>query len=174
MNGNKISFYVRNWQERRGNPSIAPEWVYAVWYADDTGYSHLYHVATFRTQRQLDDFAEMMGFSYQWTEERDDGYKSGRISARIDRNAFDKVSENELAEYGEKEKAIYLAYGIRAEYQGKATKFKSLSNGSIVDNYFLNDGKDILIYRCNPNRKEFYKPLPLREHINFQQIFGIY
>lgn len=37
----------------------------------------------------------------------------------------------------------------------------------IVDCYFLNDGETIHIYRPNPNAKEVYKPLSLKDHINF-------
>ena len=48
-----------------------------------------------------------------------------------------------------------------------AKPFKALSNGSIVDCYFLNDGETIHIYRPNPNAKEVYKPLSLKDHINF-------
>ena len=48
-----------------------------------------------------------------------------------------------------------------------AKPFKALSNGSIVDCYFLNDGKTIHIYRPNPNAKNVYKPLDTKDHIDF-------
>ena len=55
-----------------------------------------------------------------------------------------------------------------------AKPFKALSNGSIVTCYFLNDGKEITIYRPNPNAKEVYQPLELKEHIAHRKIYGTY
>lgn len=48
-----------------------------------------------------------------------------------------------------------------------AKPFKALSNGSIVNCFFLNNGETIHIYRPNPNAKEVYKPLALKERIKF-------
>jgi hypothetical protein len=51
-------------------------------------------------------------------------------------------------------------------------KIKALSNGSIVDCYYLKNGKDIIMFRPNPNAKELYKPLPIKEHIEHSNKFG--
>lgn len=48
-----------------------------------------------------------------------------------------------------------------------ATKIKGLSNGSIVDCYFTNIDNVLTVYRPNPNNKDVYKPLPLKEHIEY-------
>lgn len=47
-----------------------------------------------------------------------------------------------------------------------AKKYKWLCNGSIVDCYHTIDA----IYRPNPNCKNIYIPLDIREHIAFQKI----
>ena len=48
-----------------------------------------------------------------------------------------------------------------------ATKIKGLSNGSIVNCYFTNIDNVLTVYRPNPNNKDIYKPLPLKEHIEY-------
>ena len=193
--GNRITYYQHNFNECRCNPDIKPEWVYAIWYADETAWSFDYHVASFKTEEQLKAFADKLGFTYTWEEEREDGYKSGRCSVVIENNSADQSVQDEWKynyskAYDEKaskkarEKArlwldncwkdFHQAYSISSENLQKATKFKFLSNGSIVDGYFLNDGKRIKIYRCNPNAKDFYKPLSTEEHINFQKTYGCF
>ena len=53
-----------------------------------------------------------------------------------------------------------------------AIKFKGLSNGSLVDCYYIHTEKGSDIYKPNSNAKDVYKPLPLKEHIEFQRING--
>ena len=48
-----------------------------------------------------------------------------------------------------------------------AKKIKGYSNGSIVDCYYLNDGKTLNIYRPNPNAKNVYNEMNLDGHIKF-------
>lgn len=55
-----------------------------------------------------------------------------------------------------------------------AKPFKALSNRSIVTCYFLNNGKEITIYRPNPNAKDIFIPLETKEHIAHQRMYGIY
>ena len=69
---------------------------------------------------------------------------------------------------------IQQAYNINPNNLEQAHKFKCLSNGSIVDGFFTNDGKTIKIYRCNPNAKKFYKPLSTKKHIAYQRKHGVY
>ena len=50
-----------------------------------------------------------------------------------------------------------------------AKRIKALSNGSLVDCYYIKDKKNktITIYRPNPNAKKVYKPLSLKKHIKY-------
>ncbi len=66
------------------------------------------------------------------------------------------------------------AYGISDLNLTAAVRFKSLSNGNIVDNLFVNNGKEIRIYRCNPNFRDAFHPLTLEDRIQFQQTHGVY
>lgn len=45
-----------------------------------------------------------------------------------------------------------------------AKPFTGLSNGCLVTCYLYNNGKDLEIYRPNPNAKGVYEPLPLEKH----------
>ncbi len=193
--GNRVTYYQHNFLDCQRNPDIQPEWCYAIWYADKTVWSYTYHVASFKTEDQLKAFADKLGFTYTWEEEREDGYKSGRCSVVIEKDSADKSIQDEWRYNFNKAydkdaskktrgkarlwldnhfKDICQAYSISQENLSKATKFKCLSNGSIVDGYFLNDGKRIRIYRCNPNAKKFYNPLPIDEHIAFQRTHGCF
>lgn len=191
--GNRITYYQHNFLDCQRNPDIKPEWIYAIWYADETSWSGIYHVASFKNENQLKAFADKLGFTYTWEEEREDGYKSGRCSVVIendsvdkctrdewnknsniayDKNASKKARENAQMWLDNHFKDICQAYSISQENLSKATKFKCLSNGLIVDGYFLNDGQRVKIYRCNPNARDFYKPLTTEEHINFVRTYG--
>ena len=194
MNGNRVSYYCRNWLEAQNNPKIEQDWVFAIWYPFESHWSGQYHIATFRTEKQLQDFARRIGFKYVWDEIRPDGYKEGRISVVFENESKDEEPEAEWRKYFDKafysslqsENEIGLkwldthfkdkcqAYGINSENLKRAKKIKALSNGSIVDCLFINDGERVKFYRCNPNAKDFYKPLSLKQHIKFQQIKGVY
>ena len=54
----------------------------------------------------------------------------------------------------------------------KCVKHKGLSNGSVVDCYTYSDDNKVIIYRPNPNAKEVYKPLDIKEHIEFNKLNG--
>ena len=191
--GNRVTYYQDNFLEVQRDPDIKPEWVYAIWYADETVWSSTYHIASFKNENQLKAFADKLGFTYTWKEEREDGFKSGRCSVVIEHDSVDKCTRDEwdknmekayrenVSERARKKAMLWLnnhfkdvcqAYSISQENLQKAKKFKCLSNGSIVDGYFLNDGKRIKIYRCNPNARDFYKPLSTEEHIKFQRTYG--
>ena len=193
--GNRITYYQHNFLEVQRNPDIKPEWIYAIWYADETSWSFTYHVASFKTEEQLKAFANKLGFTYSWEEEREDGFKSGRCSVVIENDSVDKCTRDEwnknsnlafgkdVSEKTKKKAMLWLdnhfkdirqAFSISQENLAKATKFKFLSNGSLVDGYFLNDGQRIKIYRCNPNARDFYKPLSTEERINFQRKYGCF
>lgn len=119
----------------------------------------MWYFAEFDTKEQLDSFADMMGFSYELVEEREDVEGHGmwrRYSMSHEivdpcNGGFSKVEQ--------------LPAGAKA--------FKGLSNGSIVDCYFLNDGERIHIYRPNPNCKDIYQPLSIEEHIAYVKAHGL-
>lgn len=75
---------------------------------------------------------------------------------------------------------IYKAYGKivdslfwdMEQIPENAIKFKGLSNGSLVDCYYIHTENGSEIYRPNPNAKEVYKPLPIDKHIEFQKVNG--
>lgn len=120
-----------------------------------------FHFAEFETMEQLDFFARMLGFTYELVEERN----------------WRNNTNNTYREYA-------ISHKINSDYIGgfwtlsdipaDAKPFKALSNGSIVTCYFVNDSKEITIYRPNPNAKEVYKPLELKDHIAHKRIYGSY
>lgn len=187
FNGNKITYYNRYFIECEKDPEIKPEYIYAIWRLD---YPHMYHIASFKTIEQLDAFAKMFSFQYEWDEEQE-GYKDGHISRRLveakdtvessywlDKmcEAADKGDCDGYKVAGKRHDAAFNtmcgAYAISPERLSKAKWFKGLSNGSIVDNLYVDEGDEVRIYRCNPNSKEFYHPMPLEEHIEWERIHG--
>ena len=192
--GNQICYHQTNWLECQRNPDIKPIWKYVIWYPDESEWAWQYCVADFDTEEQLKRFAKTIGFEYEWTEIREDGFKSGRISVIFENHSKDKEPCDEWQKYSDmafhsenkEEQEIgnnwlerhfenkCQAYSINSEHLMIAKPIKALSNGSIVDCYFINDGERVKFYRCNPNAKNFYHPLPLAEHIKYQQEFGSY
>ncbi|MCL6442564.1 MAG: hypothetical protein K6T83_03735 [Alicyclobacillus sp.] len=53
-----------------------------------------------------------------------------------------------------------------------AKPFKGLSNGYLVDCYYLHTHCGSIIYRPNPNAKQVYNPLPIDEHIEYMRVYG--
>lgn len=116
-----------------------------------------YYLAEFDEQKQLDEFASMMGFTYTKRKEsyshRFGIYQEFDISHRFaEGNAFKSLDQ--------------LPDG--------AKPFKALSNGSIVTCYFVNDGEAITIYRPNPNAKAVYEPMNIWDHIRHCARYGTY
>lgn len=95
-------------------------------------YNGFYHFAEMHTIEQLEKFSNMLGFTYTLEEvsqsEEHGKYRRYSISRTIDDRCgggFWKLSD----------------------IPDDAKPFKALSNGSIVDCYFLNDGETIHICR---------------------------
>lgn len=65
----------------------------------------------------------------------------------------------------------YLFWNLSELPQG-VTRFTGLSNGSLVDCYYLHTENGSMIFRPNSNALEVYKPLPLAEHIAFMRLNG--
>lgn len=55
-----------------------------------------------------------------------------------------------------------------------AKPIKALCNGFIVDCYYTINNNIVVFYRPNPNAKNVYKPLDIKEHIYFQHTNGTY
>ena len=121
----------------------------------------MYYFAEFYSMDQLQFFADMLGFTFELVETKD--------------NFLGK--ENKWCMYSISHKINDVCGGgfWKLSDLPKGVKpFKALSNGSIVTCYFLNDGEEITIYRPNPNAKEVYKPLEIKEHIAHRNIYGTY
>jgi hypothetical protein len=113
-----------------------------------------YYFAEFHDMEQLKRFSEMLGFSYKLTKEENTflGEKNKYCEYEIDREIISPCNGG---------------FGKLSDLPDGVKPFKALSNGRIVDCFFLNDGEKITIYRPNPNAKDIYKPLSVDEHINF-------
>lgn len=107
----------------------------------------MFQIAEFRTMEQLRRFAEKLHFEFSF-----DGHE-GRCS---------KILTDDIAPY------------ISDEKPDGAEYLWSLSNGSIVRNWFMEQDGVICVHRINGNNKKLYRPLPLDEHIRFQRENGIY
>jgi len=119
------------------------------------GYSN-FHFASFETVKQFKDFIKLFNIDYDLDFITDYGknIKIGRLTKRL---TDGKISFWKLSEIPTNSK-----------------KTKALSNGSIVDCYINETEKEIKLYRPNPNAKDIYNPLSLKNHIRFQARFGIY
>lgn len=157
----------------------------------------MWHVSDFKTERQLQEFAALLGFTYEW-DEVSSGRKIGHCSHVIDHDAKDEEVVDEISRMNSRmfrmacsgiksdEYSATMewldrrydtergAYGINDYNLVRSKKIKALSNGSIVDCLVVNDGETIRIYRCNPNAKKFYDPMSLDEHIKHERIHGVY
>lgn len=65
-----------------------------------------------------------------------------------------------------------ILFWILEEVPSNAIQFTGLSNGSLVDCYYLHTENGSEIYRQNLNAKEVYNPMPINEHIAFQRVNG--
>ncbi len=59
-----------------------------------------------------------------------------------------------------------------SELPQNANRYTDLSNGSLVDCYYVHTPNGSVTYRPNPNAKEVYSPLPLNKHLAYQAING--
>ena len=119
----------------------------------------MFHIARFHTEEQLQAFARQLGFSYFLMEETVHPELGIYRKYRLDRQICNS------------EKRCFTSW---ADIPNKAKPIKALSNGSIVDCFYVNDGNTITFYRPNPNIKEIYNPMTTPEHIAYQRDHGIY
>jgi hypothetical protein len=96
-----------------------------------------FYSADFNNIKQLDLFAETLGFTYNLVEEKPFLGDNTNIYRRYE---MSRNIKNALYYFWKKE-----------DIPEDARPIKALSNGSIVTCYFTNDGENITIYRPNPN-----------------------
>lgn len=145
--GNEIRYYDRNYLYnlyRKDEDKVGCNLCYAIYEYNDFLESH---TATFKTLEQLENFSNLLGFDFTF-----DG-KRGKCSKVIKNNILGVTD----AENEKPENARYLW---------------SLSNGSIVKNWFISNDEEIIIHRINPNNKKYYKPIPLDKCIEYEKTFG--
>ena len=94
----------------------------------------------------------------------------------IKRTGADFIKQNEVitAEHGKVQS--FAAENIEIQEKSfwrmedipeNAVKYTDLSNGSLVDCYYTNENNIYTVYRPNCNAKEVYKPMELRQHIEY-------
>ena len=153
-------------------------------------YDYQFHSADFDSVKQLDLFAKTLGFTYELVEEEPFLSDNTNIYRRYEMSHTIKKAAR--------------GFWKREDVPTDAKPIIALSNGSLVTCYFVNDGKNITIYRPNPNataenknryktREEYekavsnrvyypnslefdavYNPLTLDEHIAHCKIYGTY
>ena len=103
-----------------------------------------YHLTSFNDFEKIKSLLSILGIEYQL-----------------------KRSEENFIEYETSTiyKSVY--FWDKESLPSNALHIKGLSNGSIVDCYFTNIDDVLTVYRPNPNNKDIYKPLPLKEHIEY-------
>lgn len=119
-----------------------------------------WYLAEFNTDEQLDEWLEFTGIHKTLVEEKPALNPECGIWRRYDCDV----------EYDRNE--ICGGFWKLSEVPTQAKPILGHSNGSIVTCYIWNDGKQLHIYRPNPNAKEVYKPLSLEEHIKYMNEHG--
>lgn len=109
-----------------------------------------WHFSRMDTRKQLDAFCKMLGIKMT-----------------------EKTIDNEIVKYYRTDTALIdmsnLTFWNLTDVPSTATKIKGLSNGSIVDCYFLREGDRLTIYRPNPNAKNVYKKMEFEKELEFRR-----
>ena len=113
----------------------------------------VYSYTAFRTDKGLNDFIKRTGAN------------------------FTKYNEAMTAEHGKVQSFVAENVEIREKSFGKmedipenAVEYTDLSNGSLVDCYYTNENNIYTVYRPNPNAKEVYRPMELKQHLEYMSI----
>ena len=94
----------------------------------------------------------------------------------IKRTGIDFVKQNEVmtADHGKVQSFVAENIEIQEklfwemeEIPENAVKYTDLSNGSLVDCYYTNENNIYTEYRPNCNAKEVYKPMELKQHMEY-------
>ena len=118
-----------------------------------------FYYAEFNTIEQLQHHAEMLGFTYELISEEESKRYGMYSRYKMSHKIYDPCDGG---------------FCSHEDLPDGSKPFKALSNGKIVTCYFYNDGKNIKIYRPNPNAEDVYKPLSLYEHIKHKKVYGCY
>lgn len=114
-----------------------------------------FNIASFENEKQMKKYLKKLGVR------------------AIDRNLYSSF-ESRGTDYDIKDDKV--SFWDKKDLPRGVKKLKALSNGSIVNCYFLRDekNKEIIIFRPNPNAKKVYHPLSAKKHIKFQLKNGVY
>ena len=113
----------------------------------------VYSYTAFRTDKDLNDFIKRTGANF---------IKHNEVMTAEHGKVQWFVAEN--IEIQEK------LFWRMEEIPENTIKYTDLSNGSLVDCYYTNENDIYTLYRPNPNAKEVYKPMELKQHIEFISI----
>lgn len=116
--------------------------------------SGAYSYTAYHTQKGFDFFLKSRNLKLQLVEERQTE-ELGKVQVFKTDNVI-----------------VEKSFWRMEEVPKNAIRFTGLSNGSLVDCYYLHTSNGSEVYRPNPNAKEVYKPMPIDEHIAFQRIYG--
>ena len=112
-----------------------------------------YAYTAFRTDKGLSDFIKRTGTDFT---------KQNEVMTADHGKVQSFTAEN--IEIQEK------LFRTMEEIPENAVKYTDLSNGSLVDCYYTNENNIYTQYRPNPNAKEVYKPMGLKQHIEYISI----
>lgn len=115
-----------------------------------------YSYDAFATIKGFKDFLKRYNLKLKFEHEKTEWAREGI-------KHYSCISEGELHE------EVFWAV---SEIPEGAIKYKNVSNGSYVDCYYYNKGNDSYNYRPNPNAKEVYKPMTVKEHREYILING--
>lgn len=113
-----------------------------------------WHFASFDNLKQVKKFFKIFDIKKQEKTANRKNYKSWNI---------DKIFINDTTFWNLEQVPEY------------ANPIKALCNGSIVDCFYTISNNNIVIfYRPNPNAKNVYKPLDIKQHIYYHKQNGTY
>ena len=98
------------------------------------------------------------------------------LSDFVKRTGADFIKHNEVMTADHGKVQYFVAENIKIQEKSfskmedipaNAVKYTDLSNGSLVDCYYTNENNVYTVYRPNCNAKEVYKPMELKQHIEY-------
>ena len=116
-------------------------------------YEGAYNYTAFRTDKGLNDFIKRTGVNF---------IKQNEVMTADHGKVQSFIAEN--IEIQEK------LFWKMEDIPENAVKYTDLSNGSLVDCYYTNESNVYTQYRPNCNAKEVYKPMELKQHIEYISI----
>ena len=110
----------------------------------------VYAYTAFRTDKGLNDFIKRTGTDFT---------KQNEVITADHGKVQSFISEN--IEIQEK------SFWKMEDIPENAVKYTDLSNGSLVDCYYTSENNVYTEYRPNCNAKEVYKPMELKQHVEY-------